>query len=143
MYDLGSDGLSLTRAAQMNFNDIVRCTLSALRTGDKSLVESLVTVSVLPKSESSTLHLLAITTAGLSLSLSLIALHVCCTSGLRLYFTTTPNGEEGRPSLLALVHVRLPPGFSPSSAALRPGPTVHQAFYNKGYMELVCLLFVV
>ena len=55
----------------MNFNDIVRCTLSALRTGDKSLVESLVTVSVLPRSESSTLHLLAITTAGLSLSFSL------------------------------------------------------------------------
>lgn len=57
--------------------------------------------------------------------------------GLRLYFTTTPNGEEARPSLLALVHVRLPPGFSPSSAALRPGPSVHQAFYSKGHFVLL------
>lgn len=61
--------------------------------------------------------------------------------GLRLYFTTTPNGEEARPSLLALVHVRLPPGFSPSSAALRPSPSVHQAFYNKG--DLYCVLIEV
>jgi nuclear pore complex protein Nup155 len=119
VYDLGNDGMSLARVAQMGFDDIARYTLSALRTTDKSLVQSLVCLSVLPRSESSTLHLLAITTAG-----------------LRLYFTTTPNGEEGRPSLLALVHVRLPPGFSPSSAALRPGPSIHQAFYGKGTLLL-------
>ena len=56
--------MSLTKVAQMNFSDIVRYTLSALNTTDKSLVQSLVCLSVLPKSESSTLHLLAITTAG-------------------------------------------------------------------------------
>lgn len=52
--------------------------------------------------------------------------------GVRLYFTTTPNGEEGRPSLLALVHVRLPPGFSPSSVTARPGTTIHHVYCRKG-----------
>ena len=56
--------MSLARVAQMGFDDIARYTLSALRTTDKSLVQSLVCLSVLPRSESSTLHLLAITTAG-------------------------------------------------------------------------------
>jgi nuclear pore complex protein Nup155 len=64
VYDLGSDGLSLSRVAQIGFRDICRLTLSALRTGDRSLAESLVGVSVLPRSESSTLHLLAVTSAG-------------------------------------------------------------------------------
>ena len=64
MYDLGSEGLSLTRVTQMGFDLIARYTLSALRTTDKTLASSLVTLSVLPKSESSTLHLLAITAAG-------------------------------------------------------------------------------
>ncbi|CAI8052459.1 Nuclear pore complex protein Nup155 [Geodia barretti] len=119
VYDLGSDGLSLSRVAQIGFRDICRLTLSALRTGDRSLAESLVGVSVLPRSESSTLHLLAVTSAG-----------------LRLYFTTTPNGEEARPSLLALVHVRLPPGFSPSSVAVRPGSTVHHTYHSKGTLVM-------
>lgn len=56
--------MSLAKAAQMSFSDIVRNTLFALHTNDKTLVQSLVCLSVLPKSESSTLHLLAITTAG-------------------------------------------------------------------------------
>ena len=64
VYDLGSDGLSLSRVTQMGFRDISRLTLSALRTGDKSLAESLVGVAVLPRSESSTLHLIAVTSSG-------------------------------------------------------------------------------
>ena len=59
----------------------------------------------------------------------------CSVVGVRFYFTTTPNGIEARPSLLALVHVRLPPGFSPSLASNRPGNTVHQAFYRRGQLN--------
>ena len=53
-------------------------------------------------------------------------------AGVRLYFTTTPDGQQGRPVLLAMVHARLPPGFSPSSTMLKPGNTIHLAYYRRG-----------
>ena len=64
VYDLGRDGSSLSRVGQMGLREVERLALSALRTADRGLVEGLVCVAVLPRSESSTLHLMAITTAG-------------------------------------------------------------------------------
>ena len=68
-------------------------------------------------------------------------LHLSCLTfpvvGVRFYFTTTPNGIKSRPSLLALVHVRLPPGFSPSSSnGPRIGTAVHFAYYRRGTLLL-------
>lgn len=51
--------------------------------------------------------------------------------GIRLYFTTTPDGIIARPSLLALVHIRLPPGYT-STNRINPSTNVHQAYYRKG-----------
>lgn len=57
--------------------------------------------------------------------------------GVRLYFSTTPfappnaKHTSARPSLLSLVHVRLPPGFSASSTLQKPAK-VHKALYRKG-----------
>ena len=51
--------------------------------------------------------------------------------GIRLYFTTTPDGVAARPSLLALVHTRLPPGYTPTNK-INPSTRVHQAYYRKG-----------
>ena len=63
---------------------------------------------------------------------------VCCSpSGVRFYFTTTPNGIKACPSLLALVHVRLPPGYSPSFAyGPKMGTLVHRVFYRRGLLLL-------
>ena len=55
---------------------------------------------------------------------------ILCT-GIRLYFTTTPDGVVARPSLLALVHARLPPGYTPTNR-ISPSTRVHQAYYRKG-----------
>lgn len=70
--------------------------------------------------------------------------------GVRLYFSTTPFAPPhqkymaARPSLLALVHVRLPPGFSASSTLQKPAK-VHKALHSKGrttvircYIQLTC-----
>ena len=63
--------------------------------------------------------------------------------GVRLYFTTTHDGQRGRPVLLAMVHARLPPGYSPSSAIFKPGNTIHLAHYRKGvYIKNVVLCSV-
>lgn len=136
MFDLGEDGLSTHKVASLSHDDIVYTACESLRwplllcfpcfwssrhvsvisrTAEKTLIGSLVYIAVIPTSESSTLHLLVVTQ-----------------TGVRLYFTTTPDGVTSRPSLLALVHVRLPPGYSPSSNCDHPGNTVQRAFYRKG-----------
>lgn len=44
---------------------------------------------------------------------------------------------KARPSLLALVHVRLPPGYSPSFAyGPKMGTAVHRVFYRRGVLLL-------
>lgn len=53
-------------------------------------------------------------------------------SGVRLYFSTSQfKHPTARPSMLTLVHVRLPPGFSASSNVEKPAK-VHRALYSKG-----------
>ena len=54
-------------------------------------------------------------------------------SGVRLYFSTTGSNLMDRPSTLCLQHVRLPPGFAPSSFATAGRPSkVHMSYYKSG-----------
>lgn len=55
--------------------------------------------------------------------------------GVRLYFSTSQfKHPAARPSMLTLVHVRLPPGFSASSNVEKPSK-VHRALYCKGTVD--------
>lgn len=117
------------------------------RTIDRSVFKPIVQISVIGRSESSDCHLLAVTHAGTGYKHRRLCL-TCWTysnksfwrfifAGVRLYFTTAPFALQHqkhiavRPSLLALVHVRLPPGFSASSTLQKPSK-VHKALYSKG-----------
>ncbi|KAA8584581.1 hypothetical protein FQN60_008366 [Etheostoma spectabile] len=122
VYDLGADGQGMSRVATMSQNSIVAAAGNIARTIDRSVFKPIVQISVIDRSESSDCHLLAVTHAG-----------------VRLYFSTTPftlphqRHMAVRPSLLALVHVRLPPGFSASSTLQKPSK-VHKALHSKGVL---------
>uniref|UniRef100_A0AAQ4PAW3 Nucleoporin 155 n=1 Tax=Gasterosteus aculeatus aculeatus TaxID=481459 RepID=A0AAQ4PAW3_GASAC len=122
VYDLGADGRSMSRVATMSQNTIVAAAGNIARTIDRSVFKPVVQISVVDRSESSDCHLLAVTHAG-----------------VRLYFSTTPFALPHqrhlavRPCLLALVHVRLPPGFSASSTLQKP-TKVHKALHSKGIL---------
>lgn len=122
VYDLGADGQGMSRIATMSQNAIVTAAGNIARTIDRSVFKPIVQISVIDRSESSDCHLLAVTHAG-----------------VRLYFTTAPFAPAlqkhlpVRPSLLSLVHVRLPPGFSASSTLQKPSK-VHKALHSKGVL---------
>ncbi|KAM7368981.1 hypothetical protein PAMP_013281 [Pampus punctatissimus] len=122
VYDLGADGQGMSRVATMSQSTIVAAAGNIARTIDRSVFKPIVQISVIDRSESSDCHLLAVTHAG-----------------VRLYFSTTPFAPPHqkhvavRPSLLALVHVRLPPGFSASSTLQKPAK-VHKALHSKGVL---------
>ncbi|XP_034048068.1 nuclear pore complex protein Nup155 [Thalassophryne amazonica] len=122
VYDLGADGQGMCRVATMSQNSIVAAAGNIARTIDRSVFKPIVQISVIDRSASSDCHLLAVTHAG-----------------VRLYFSTTtfaPQHQKHvavRPTLLALVHVRLPPGFSASSTLQKPAK-VHKALHSKGVL---------
>lgn len=62
---MGKDGKSLSHIASMSMSSITRQALATLRTNEANLVNPIVKLSVIPTSESSTLHLLAVTQAGM------------------------------------------------------------------------------
>lgn len=122
VYDLGADGQGISRVAAMSLSSIVAAAGNIARTIDRSVFKPIIQIAVIDRSESSDCHLLAVTHAG-----------------VRLYFSTAPFAPAHqrqfavRPSLLALVHVRLPPGFSASSTLQKPAK-VHKALHSKGVL---------
>ena len=65
---MGRDGKSLSHVASMSMSSMTRQALATLGTNQANLVNPLVKLSVIPTSESSTLHLLAVTQAGMSVA---------------------------------------------------------------------------
>lgn len=122
VYDLGADGQGMSRVAAISQSSIVSAAGNIARTIDRSVFKPIVQIAVIDRSESSDCQLLAVTHAG-----------------VRLYFSTIPfappNAKHvsARPSILALVHVRLPPGFSASSTLQKPAK-VHKALYSRGVL---------
>ncbi|XP_053787958.1 nuclear pore complex protein Nup155 isoform X2 [Vidua chalybeata] len=117
VYDLGPDGQGMTRVTSLSQNAIVSAAGSIARTIDRSVFKPIIQIAVIENSESIDCQLLAITHAG-----------------VRLYFSTSQfKHPTARPSMLTLVHVRLPPGFSASSNVEKPAK-VHRALYSKGVL---------
>ncbi|KAL8597837.1 hypothetical protein ACOMHN_061370 [Nucella lapillus] len=120
VYDLGRDGKGMSRVASVSQQTILHSALAAARTVEKSHFKSIVYISAITTAESFNLHVVAVTQ-----------------SGVRLYFTTAPfNAQFSGPSMLTLVHVRLPPGFSAGST--QPPSRVHASFHGHGTLLLMC-----
>ncbi|ELU06399.1 hypothetical protein CAPTEDRAFT_198384 [Capitella teleta] len=118
VYDLGSDGLSTGRVASISEQTTVQ-NAAIVAKCDRSLFRPIVHIAVIPRSESANVHLVAVS-------------H----TGVRIYFTTASFTHDlQRPQMLALVHVRLPPGFSAGSPPQKP-KDVHSAHYKNGLLLL-------
>lgn len=109
LYDLGTDGYSMRLVNSKSLSAVVNQASCIARTIDTSNFKPIVGITALTRNESADIHLVAVTQAG-----------------VRLYFSAL-GGE--RPSSLDLVHVRLPPGFTPSSAVQRPN-SVSNIYYK-------------
>lgn len=119
VFDLGNDGKQTSRITGLSQNSIIEQAVHIAKTIDRSHFHPIVHISSIELTESFFVHLVAITQ-----------------TGVRLYFTTTTlSHPEIRPVTLALLHVRLPPGFSANAPPDRPS-NVHLAHYKKGTVLL-------
>lgn len=108
VYDLGAKGTSLSRVARMTVGAISQRAMAIVKTLDSKIFKPIVSISPIDLTESSVVHLVAITQ-----------------SGVRLYFSThrqtrTMLQQAGRPYTLELAHVRLPPGYTGNLSIPRP-----------------------
>ncbi|XP_033636336.1 nuclear pore complex protein Nup155-like [Asterias rubens] len=130
VYDMGSDGCSMSRVTAVSHYSMMKQAIFYARNIDRSNFKQVVHIAAIPCTESSRLHLVAVTQ-----------------TGVRLYFTTIPFqggsiggvhvGSRDRPINLCLVHIRLPPGFTANASQYRP-TNVHAAVYSQGTMLLCC-----
>jgi len=109
LYDLGNDGSSMRHVSSKSLSAVVNQASCIARTIDTCNFKPIVGIKALTRSESDIVHLVAVTQAG-----------------VRLYFSACGGV---RPTSLDLVHVRLPPGFTPSSAMQRPN-SVSNVYYK-------------
>lgn len=118
VFDLGSDGKQMSKVTLVSQAAIVQNAMSIARNIDQSNFYPIVHISIVELSESTCVHLVAVTQ-----------------SGVRMYFSTNTELKETRPYTLTLLHIRLPPGFSANSSPVRPS-YVHIAHYRKGCLLL-------
>lgn len=105
----------------------------SFRTVDISVFKPIISLCALTIEDSPNLHLLAITQAGVRIYFSTIPLINQNTSGS----ATTPSQiDNGKPQNLYLMHVRLPPGYTPNTTIGKPRQ-VHSAYYNNGTLLMV------
>lgn len=120
LFDLGVRGDQASRVISLQLNQLVQMASRVAPTMDAENFKVLVHIQVIPPSDSPQAHLMAITQ-----------------TGVRLYLTTVSHvGPEARPSTLALLHVRLPPGFTPHAPSQRVHG-VRTAFCQRGTTVLV------
>ncbi|XP_060081127.1 nuclear pore complex protein Nup155-like [Ylistrum balloti] len=120
VFDLGQDGNSMGRVTAIPLQTIVHNAWHIARTIERSNFKPLVHISAITRQESANIHLVAVTQ-----------------SGVRLYFSTNNFGNnKGRPCMLTLVHVRLPPGFSATAGIQKPS-NIHTAYHKNGTLLLV------
>lgn len=140
-WDIGTDANSVKRIARVSQNDIVFSAGNILRTIEPSVFKPVTALCPLSLEDSPQFHLIAITQ-----------------TGVRFYFSTVPvlygiqqqqqqqqfqPGQPGlsphepqRPQGLYLLHVRLPPGYTPNTTVGKP-KQVHSAFYSQGSLLMV------
>lgn len=96
VFDLGPQGDQASRVIAVSLASLTQMAARVVPTVDADNFRVLVHIEAVPLCESLQTHLVAITQAGVRLYLS----------------TCSYSSPDARPSTLALLHVRLPPGFS-------------------------------
>ncbi|XP_059616313.1 nuclear pore complex protein Nup154 [Phlebotomus argentipes] len=116
---------NIRRVGRVTHRDVVQAAVSMVKTVDPAIFKNITAICPLTIDDSPQLHLIAVTQCG-----------------VRFYFSTTPilvaqgTMESLRPQGLYLLHVRLPPGYTPNTQVGKPRQ-VHSAFYHRGSLLMV------
>ncbi|XP_020807415.1 nuclear pore complex protein Nup155 [Drosophila serrata] len=155
-WDISTDYSAARRLGRITQNDITSQAVKLITTVDPTIFKCVKAICPLTADDSSKLHLVAVTQCGVRLYFSTISLNVQQPQQQQQFDTTgnysqfdnqgfggqaapqgqlSPVGGE-TPRGLYLLHVRLPPGYTPNATTNKP-KQVHAAHYTEGNMLMI------
>ncbi|XP_041675233.1 LOW QUALITY PROTEIN: nuclear pore complex protein Nup154 [Drosophila eugracilis] len=149
-WDIGTDYSNARRLGRITQNDITNQAIGLITTVDPAIFKSVKAICPISADDSAgKLHLVAVTQCGVRLYFSTTSLNVpqqfgntsVCTQAENTGFgqsATQPALSPGAdsPKGLYLLHVRLPPGYTPNATTNKP-KQVHAAYYTEGTMLMI------
>ncbi|EDW88030.1 nuclear pore complex protein Nup154 [Drosophila yakuba] len=148
-WDISSDYTNARRLGRITQSDITNQAVSLITTVDPSIFKSVKAICPLSADDAGKLHLVAVTQCGVRLFFSTTSLNVQhqfgptvpCSPGENTGFGQSeiqPSLSPGAdaPKGLYLLHVRLPPGYTPNATTNKP-KQVHAAHYTEGTMLMI------
>ncbi|XP_055543878.1 nuclear pore complex protein Nup154 [Wyeomyia smithii] len=133
-WDIGVDTNTVRRIARISQSDIASAAANILRTIESSIFKPVTALCTLSLEDSPQFHLIAITQTGVRFYFSTVPVLFNVQHSQQLQ--QQPGTYDQRPQGLYLLHVRLPPGYTPNTTVGKP-KQVHSAFFSQG-----CLLMV-
>ncbi|XP_017954054.2 nuclear pore complex protein Nup154 [Drosophila navojoa] len=142
-WHIGANSTSMRRLSKITQNDIACQAVNLIKTVDPSIFKSVKAICPLSPDSSNFLHLVAVTQCGVRLYFSTSRLNVQQQNVSDNYgYNNNPNqlsmgqGETETSRGIFLLHVRLPPGYTPNATTNKP-KQVHAAYYSEGTMLMV------
>ncbi|EDW63290.1 nuclear pore complex protein Nup154 [Drosophila virilis] len=145
-WHIGTNFTSVRRLGKITQNDIASQAVSLIKTVDPSIFKSVKAICPLSADNSNFLHLVAVTQCGVRLYFSTTRLNVQqqpLNCGTDSFGVLHPNnmlpmlqGDMETPRGIYLLHVRLPPGYTPNATTNKP-KNVHAAYHSEGTMLMV------
>ncbi|XP_017059277.1 nuclear pore complex protein Nup154 [Drosophila ficusphila] len=146
-WDISTDYNNARRLGRITQSDITNQAVSLITTVDPSIFKSVKAICPLNADDAGNLHLVAVTQCGVRLYFSTTSLNVQqqfspaapCTQPDSTGFgqtATQPLPGADSPKGLYLLHVRLPPGYTPNASTNKP-KQVHAAHYTEGTMLMI------
>lgn len=121
-WDLGTDYNSVRRIGRLTQSEICNQAANILKSLDDTVFKPVTAICPLVRTESPHFNLIAVTQCGVRFYFSTTSLQT---------FSNQTMMEVQRPHSLYLMHVRIPPGYTPNASVSRPN-SVHSAFYGLG-----------
>uniref|UniRef100_A0A336MUH0 CSON006340 protein n=1 Tax=Culicoides sonorensis TaxID=179676 RepID=A0A336MUH0_CULSO len=129
-WDLSADSNQMRRLARVSPNDIAQTAGNIVKTVEPTAFKPVTALCPLTYDDYPNLHLLGITHSGVRFYFSTTAINVNLTQPQH------HQTEQSRPQGLYLLHVRLPPGYTPNTTVGKP-KQVHSAFFKDGSLLMV------
>ncbi|SPP81701.1 blast:Nuclear pore complex protein Nup155 [Drosophila guanche] len=143
-WDIGTNYANVRRLSRITQNEITSRAVSLITTVDPSIFKSVKAICPLIEDDSNKLHLVAFTQCGVRLYFSTTSLNISqqspnatTPSPQAEYCGQTPvSGQTESSKGLYLLHVRLPPGYTPNATTNKP-KEVHVAHCSDETMLMI------
>ncbi|XP_055712815.1 nuclear pore complex protein Nup154-like isoform X2 [Phlebotomus papatasi] len=116
---------NIRRVGRVTHREIIQAAVNMVKTVDPTIFKNITVICPLNLDDSPHLHLIAVTQSGVRFYFSTTTI-----------FTTKSTLESIKPQGLYLLHIRLPPGYTPNTQVGKPRQ-VHSAFYHHGSLLMV------